>query len=292
MLGLTQCVLGELDQAEASVRAALGPPGQRERPSANDSATGDGSATGAESPDRWNFASAALVLGRLLLDRGEGSRGQRHLATALRASQLAGARELALEARLELAGGQLAASGSPYADRPTQPTDELDHIIADLRSVLDEAQALQLGTMACRARILMSMALVEQAASSATQPADAREAFALAREALVVADRQGLELYGAVARRAVGSALTQLGYWSQGSAQFEESVSKLAQLGARVELTRTLLAAAHAEYRYVKQPRIVEMRARLGRALKLAAELGLDGDRATATAGLQAMVGR
>src|SRR5438093_6797811 len=127
------------------------------------------------------------------------------------------------------------------------------------------------------------MALFDRATSTpATQAADAREAFALAREALVVADRLGLGLHGAVARRAVGSALTQLGYWSQGAAQFDESASKLEQLGARIDLTRTLLAAAHAEYTHANPPRLIEVRARLHRALSLAEALGLDGYRAAA----------
>jgi class 3 adenylate cyclase/tetratricopeptide (TPR) repeat protein len=287
-LGLVQCAIGELRQAEESVRSALTPPDHSERGADDDSQATDALGRGAESLDRWNLACAAIVLGRLLVDRGEGSRGERHLSGALRASQQTGARELAIEARLEIADYHLTTGWNPRTGRSSLASDAVDQTIVDLRTLLDEAQALQLGALACRARSALSVAFFKRAGSNNAHDSDARESFALAREALVVADRVGLELYGAVAQRAVGSALTRLGYWSQGAAQFDESASKLERLGARVELTRTLIAAAGAEYTHASPPRIVEVRAKLTRAWQLANELGLEGDRAAAEAGLQA----
>jgi len=284
MLGLAQCSLGALRDADESIRAALATARAGvQLATANIQLAPDASADpmGSQEPaDRWNLAYAALAHGRLLLSRGQVSRGRQHLRRALRTAERAGARELAQEIKLELASSSFAA-GNP-ASRSSASVKALDTVIDDARSVLETARALDLACLACSARTVLSMALVERANAPTALSTDAREAFDMSREALVLADRLGLRLQGALARRAVGLALLQLGFVSHGSAQFNEVVAELERIGARTELVRTLVLAARAEYMHSRDLDKTGLRAKLARAVELADALGLEGDRLAA----------
>jgi class 3 adenylate cyclase/tetratricopeptide (TPR) repeat protein len=276
-LGMIQRALGALDDAEQTVRNAL------ERPGPTVSA---GAAVASRQPaaaqwrHRWALASAALVLGRLRLDRGDATRARRHFASAFRAAEALAAREMALEARVEL--GNLEAS-SPTS---TQTPESLARVLDELRSVLDAALALELRPLACRTRIVLGTVLCSEAAmvspASSSAPARSREAALLARDALVHARSLGLKIESAGARQLLATALAQLGYWPQAAREFDTATAELEQLGAKVDLVRALIASAGVEHRFGPPAHPDSVRSRLTRAAQLAETIGLSQDREVA----------
>src|SRR5262249_55526097 len=141
-----------LDDAELTVRRALEVPDSVVVPAAS---LGAGQPAATRSRHRWTLASAALVLGRVRLDRGDALRARRHFASAFRTAETLAAREMALEARVEL--GSLEA----FAMMQTGPVsaDALDHVLDELRSVLDAALALELRPLACQTRVALGAVL-------------------------------------------------------------------------------------------------------------------------------------
>jgi class 3 adenylate cyclase/tetratricopeptide (TPR) repeat protein len=236
LLGLIQCELGELDNAEASVRQAITP----------------------SSPaDRWTRANAGLILGRLLGGRGEVSRARRHMIDALGSAEISGARELALELTLEL------------ADPSAIEADET------IRSVLEVALARELQPVACRAQVRLASTLSTRAMLSNSASADVRQALKLAREATIQSRELGLELLESLARRVLAQVLTQIGHWPRAAREFEAAAVIQERLGATVELVRTLVAGCQAEYAHAVSPRVQKLRTDLARASELAAAVGL-----------------
>jgi adenylate cyclase len=275
-LGVIQRALGALDDAERTVRNALDQP----EPSAVAGApVASGQPAAAHWRHRWTLASAALVLGRLRLDRGDPTRARRHFASAFRAAEALAAREMALEARVEL--GSLEASSPTSARTP----ESLTRVLDELRSVLDAALALELRPLACRTRIALGMVLCSEAAASAEKssaPARSREAALLARDALVQARSLGLKLQSAAARQLLATALAQLGYWPQAAREFDTVTADLEQLGATVDLVRALIAYAEVERQFGTPARPETVRAQLARAAQLAGSIGLPQDRQVA----------
>ncbi|MBV9602471.1 MAG: FHA domain-containing protein [Chloroflexi bacterium] len=257
-LGLVQNALGELDGADAAVRNAVARKDRSEPPHLS------------HWRDRWTLASAALVLGRLRLDRGDAPRARRHLASALHAAEAIAARELGLEARLEL--------GVVQSATPSSAGGAIDEV----RSVLDAALALELRPLACRARVVLGSLLCARGGADAANPGRAREAAMVARDGLVQARSLGLKLHASGARRVLATALAQLGYWPQSQREFDAVVADLEQSGATLELVRTLIAFAEAEYSCAPSPRLTEVRARRARAAQLAQAIGLPLDRPSA----------
>jgi class 3 adenylate cyclase/predicted ATPase len=253
-LGLVQDMLGELHEAEESVGSALTYKGRTATPMAS---TSGPQPNLSRWRDRWTLASAAAVLGRIRLDRGDTIRARRHLLSALQTAEAIAARELALEARLEL--------GAVETMRPNVVEDA----VSELRSVIDAALALELRPLACRARIVLGATLCGRGA------ANAREAAVVARDALVQARALDLKLHAASARRVLATALAELGYWPQSEREFELALTDLERIGARVELVRTLDAFSEAEYLYAPSPRVPAVRARRARATQLAQTIGL-----------------
>jgi adenylate cyclase len=291
-LGVIQGTRGELDDAEQTVRNALDQP---DPPTTSAASLTTSLATGRPAAPhwrhRWTMASAALVLGRLRLDRGDPTRARRHFATAFRAAETLAAREMALEARVEL--GSLEASFPTTALTP----ESLKRVLDELRSVLDAALALELRPLACRTRIVLGAALCSHAdmqpsgATPATAAAQAREAAVLARDALVQARSLGLKLQTAGARRVLATALAQLGYWPHATREFDTVTAELEQLGATTDLVRALIAYATAEQRAgADRAHPTDVRSRLVRAAQLAESVGLPHDHQAAV-GLLSAVG-
>lgn len=269
-LGLVQNLLGELVQADESVSSALA---QRGRTVVTATSVARPQPHRSRWRDRWTLASAALVLGRLRLDRGDVARARRHLSNALRSAESIAAREMALEARVELAVVEVSLA------RSTGSEASLDAATGELRSVLDAALALELRPLACRARIVLGSMLCARGAVEPSNPAYVREAALSARDALVQARALGLKLHAASARRVLATALAQLGYWPRSAHEFESLVTDLEQYGAKVDLVWTLLAFAEAEISYADSPHAHEVRSRRARAAHLAQEIGLLHDR-------------
>jgi tetratricopeptide (TPR) repeat protein len=247
-LGLVQNMRGALHEAEELVGNALTHKGRAQTLST--------SASG-RWRDRWTLASAAAVLGRIRLDRGDTLRARRHLSSALQTAEAIAARELALEARLEL--------GIVHATQ----SNSVEEAVHELRSVVDAALALELRPLACRARIILGSMQCGRGA------ANAREAAVVARDALVQARSLDLKLHAASARRVLATALAQLGYWPQSEREFEAAAADLEHFGATVELVRTLDAFSEAEYLCAPSPRVPEVRARRARAAQLAQTIGM-----------------
>jgi hypothetical protein len=133
------------------------------------------------------------------------------------------------------------------------------------------------------------MALCERARSEPASASDARDAIDQARTALVTSDEQGLRLVRAMAIEAIGCALIRLGHGPKGIAQLHNAAVAMEKLGARVDLARALLRAARAQYASGTHASVAAAGATLDRARKLIEEVGLDGERATASS-LQAML--
>jgi tetratricopeptide (TPR) repeat protein len=283
-LGVIQRALGALDDAEQTVRNALEQPELRVAAGAP---VASGQPAAAHWRHRWTLASAALVLGRLRLDRGDPTRARRHFASAFRAAEALAAREMALEARVEL--GSLEAS-SPTT---TQTAESLTRVLDELRSVLDAALALELRPLACRTRIALGVVLCSEAALAASpgsaSNARAREAALLARDALVQARSLGLKLQSAGARQVLATALAQLGYWPQAAREFDTAVTELEQLGAKVDLVRALIAYADVERQFGAPAHPDSVRSHLAQAAQLAGSIGLSQDRQNALGLLSAL---
>jgi class 3 adenylate cyclase/tetratricopeptide (TPR) repeat protein len=239
LLGLVLCAMGEVDEAEASVRRAV---------------------KAGRVGDRWNRAVAGLVLGHLLGIRGETGRARRHIHEAIASAESSGARELALELDLELAR-----------------VDEVgvDH----LRSLVDTAHARQLEPVACRARVQLAEALLARGQLGDTVDADAREALKVAHEAARQARVAGLALHEALARRSLGQALAVTGNWSHAEREFEAAAAIQERQGARLELVRTLIAASHAEYTQAISPRADHLATQLARSCEMAEQIGMGPER-------------
>ncbi len=284
-LGVIRGTRGELNDAEQSVRNALDRPDLHVMRAA---AVPTGRLAAAHWRHRWTLASAALVLGRLRLNQGDPTRARRHFASAFRAAETIAAREMALEARVEL--GSLEASFPTSALTP----ESLSRVLDELRSVLDAALALELRPLACRTRIVLGAVLCSNAAtqspSAALAAAQPREAAVLARDALVQARSLGLRLQSAGARGLLATALAQLGYWPQAVREFDTVTVELEQLGATVDLVRALIAYAVAERRFGSPVRLADVRSRLARAAQLAEGIGLPQDHRAAL-GLLSAVG-
>jgi class 3 adenylate cyclase/tetratricopeptide (TPR) repeat protein len=253
LLAQVDCLRGDFQQAERYLRGAL---------ELTDAA-------GAH--DRWSLANAALAFGRLLGTQGEASRAQRHLNTAYHAAEAAAARELALEARLELDLLQVSRL------RARETAYELAVVIDDMRTVLDSALALELAPLACRVRAALALVSCSRAISG--NSGYAREAVALAQEAVSQSRTLGLHLYLAAARRVLATALALSGDWSIAAAEFDGAARDLQDSGAMVDLVRALIEWARAESAHAPQPDHSALRARLDRAIRLAETLGLREDR-------------
>jgi tetratricopeptide (TPR) repeat protein len=176
--GLVTGALGELLPALEVVRSALarcGPTG-----------------------DPWNLARGAAAVGELLVNRGQTTRGAGHLSRALRVAERIGARELALEARVELARANVT------GDATVDP-----QVLNELRSLIRSAAALELDPLVCRARLVLSNGLSRSLPKDTTDPVARREAIAPAEEALGLARRRGLGLYEGLARRALEVGLPE-----------------------------------------------------------------------------------
>jgi hypothetical protein len=272
-LGVVQNTLGDLPAAERSVHDALD---QMARVATLANSAGTARPRVSRWRHRWTLASAALVLGRLRLDHGDGVRARRHLSSAFHTAEAIAAREMALEARVELAALQAALA------TPTLSPESLHGVVGELRAVLDAALALELRPLACRARIELGSILCSAATVESSNPAQAREAAVLGRDALVQARSVGLKLQTSGARRVLAMALAKLGYWPTAEREFELALTELEQIGARVELVRTLIAYADAEASYSPTSRVAEVRARVTRAAELAEAIGLPRDRLAA----------
>jgi tetratricopeptide (TPR) repeat protein len=285
MLGSVYIALGRLADAEGSIRRALGLAGQQapadSHPHAVSTIDAARPATGPESPPRWILASAELAYGRLLVYRGQHARAARHLRSAHRTTQRAGARELAQAARLALAGLAVERARRATPAEAAATRGALDAAIDEARSVIEVAQALELVCLECSARTLLSVALAERASASGAQRSDGEDAAAQAREALATAETLGLRLHSALARRALGLAFVRTGDVGQAAAQLDEAAAVLEHLGARAELARTLVLAVRAEYAAPRSNR-TQLRAKLARAIELGEALGLDDDRLAA----------
>jgi hypothetical protein len=83
----------------------------------------------------------------------------------------------------------------------------------------------------------------------------------------------------------------RLDHPSRAAEHLELAAAQLEQLGARVELVRTLVDAARDELAHARAPRIGELRGKLARAIQLADALGLATDRSAAEQLLAALHG-
>jgi class 3 adenylate cyclase/tetratricopeptide (TPR) repeat protein len=264
LLAHVDALRGEFQHAERLLRSALGSVDVADRTSP------------VGPPDRWSLANAALAFGRLLADQGDTTRAQRHLNSAFRAAEAVAARELALEARLELDLLQVSRlMGRELAY-------ELAVVVDDLRAVLDSALALGLAPLTCRVRTALAMALCSRPIGDPADTGYAREAVGLAQEALNHSGALGMHLHIAAARRVLATALARLGRWSSATAEFEEAAHELQEAGAVVELLRALIEWARAEAMYTSPPDDAKRRARLERSVQLADTLGLGSDREVA----------
>jgi class 3 adenylate cyclase/tetratricopeptide (TPR) repeat protein len=242
LLGLILCEMGEPDEAEANVRRAL---------------------TAGPVTDRWNRASAGLLLGRLRRMQTDTSRAIRHVQEALAAAEAAGARDLALELNLELAS--------------------LNEARVDfIRSLIDAALARQLEPIACRARIQLAETLCARALSGDARDEDQREALRIAHQAALQSRGMGLTLHEALARRVLGQVLAQSGHWSHAAREFEAAATIQEERGATVGMARTLMAACQAEYSYASAPRTELLRAQLARVCDIAERIGMNPEREAA----------
>jgi tetratricopeptide (TPR) repeat protein len=264
LLARVDSLRGEFQRAERSLRSALGSVDVADQMSAT------------SPPDRWSRANAALAFGRLLADQGETTRAQRHLNSAFRAAEAAGARELALEARLELGLQQVSRL------RGRELAYELAVVVDDLRAMLDSALALGLSPLTCRVRTALATALCSRPIGDSADAGYAREAVGLAQEALNQSGALGLHLHVAAGRRVLATALARLGHWSSATAEFERAAHELEEAGAVVELVRALIEWARAEAVHGSPPDAAKLRPRLVRCVRLADTLGLDNDREVA----------
>ena len=206
-------------------------------------------------------------------DRGDRAPARRHFSSALQTADYIAAREMALEARVELAAlyASVAASSAP----PESFTAAID----DLRSALDAALALELRPLACRARAVLGAMLCARGSAEPPGSPEAREAAVSARDGLVQARSLGLKLHAAAAQRVLAIALAQLGYWPPAAREFDSVVADLEHSGATVELIRTLIAYAEVERAHGSPPREADVRARVVRAQQLAETIGLAPER-------------
>jgi tetratricopeptide (TPR) repeat protein len=174
----------------------------------------------------WVFANAEILLGRVLIERGNLERGRAHFTEALAIAQRIGAREVALTARVRLADATLAAG------RPAEAAEQA-------REVATAADALNLRPLLYDAQAVLTAALVELGSSD--------EAAELARECVVRARSQRLRVHEAINRRALGLALVHLGDSSQGRKHLDTAAEVFERIGAQIELARTLRAIAQVE---------------------------------------------
>jgi tetratricopeptide (TPR) repeat protein len=269
-LAVIQSALGQATAAELSIRAALDQVGR--------AAT---TTTSAANPQprvthwrpRWLLASAALAQGRLRMDRGDRAPARRHFTSALQTADFIAAREMALEARIELADLH-----ATFASSAAEP-ESVGTAIEDLRSALDAALALELRPLACRARVVLATLLCARRAAEPATSTQLRDAAVLARDALVQARALGLKLHAAAAQRVLAIALAQLGHWPQAAREFDSAAADLEHSGATVELIRTLIAYAQAERAQGSPPHNADVHARLIRAQQLAESIGLAPER-------------
>jgi class 3 adenylate cyclase/tetratricopeptide (TPR) repeat protein len=204
----TYYALGEVDEAMRAVEETL--------------AFGDSPAT----KDRHVLLSAEVLMGRMLIDRGEIDDGRGHLDDALARAQRIGAREVVLAARLNLGHALLAAGRDAEA-------------ATLVRSVLAGAEASKLRPMACEAQALLSATLLRTGGSA--------EAGEIAREAVVRARTLHLPNHEAIGRRALGLALIATGDAAQGRRHLEAAATAFEQMGAQLEHAATLRALADLE---------------------------------------------
>ena len=146
-LGLIQNALGESADAELSIHrhstTSAAPQPARAPPSR---ASRTGGIAGCWPAQPWCRAACGWI-------RGDRAPARRHFSSALQTADYIAAREMALEARVELAAlyASVAASSAP----PESFTAAID----DLRSALDAALALELRPLACRARAVLGAML-------------------------------------------------------------------------------------------------------------------------------------
>jgi adenylate cyclase len=265
-LGRTRYALGDVDAAMRIVDETLllgGSPAKNEAPEvANlpDAEPVDDLAR-SDPRDRWSFASAEVLLGRMSLERGLIGRGRGYLDKALVRAQHIGAREVVLLARLCLGHAALSAG------RPAEAAEQA-------RTLMAAAEVLKLRPLVCEAQALLSATLVQTGGFA--------EAAEVAREAVVRARTLHLPMHEAVGRRALGVALVRTGDAVQGRRHLEAAAAAFEQMGARIDWAKTLLVLAELESNTENLADTTTLRARLKQVVELATSLRLDGDRAVA----------
>jgi hypothetical protein len=215
-LALTRYLLGDVETATRSLEQTLvvgGAEAEQAHPR-----------RGPKAHDRWIFVSAEVLLGRILVERGLVERGRTYLDDALERAHRIGTRELGLEARLELAKADLAAS------RQT-------NVVELARSLIASAEESKLRGLVCAGQALLSAALLQIDASA--------EAADIARESVVRARTLHLTFYEAVGRRALGLALARTGDLVQARKHLEAASASFKQMGAQFDWTRTADLLAH-----------------------------------------------
>jgi class 3 adenylate cyclase/tetratricopeptide (TPR) repeat protein len=266
-LGLVCYALGDVDAAVRIVEETLllgGSPAKSDAPDAANLAEGEPVDDGArrDPQDRWSYVSAAVMLGRVLLERGLIERGRGYLSDALVHAQRIGARELVLVARMWL--GYAAHS----AGRPVEAAELA-------RAVIAATEAMKLRPLVCEAQALLSTTLMQTGGFA--------EAAEVARESVVRARTLHLPLHEAVGRRALGLALVNTGDAAQGRKHLEAAAAAFDRMGARIDWTKTLLVLAQVESRpEVRLADAAPLRARLKEVVDLTTSLRLDADRAVA----------
>jgi hypothetical protein len=264
--GQVSYALGDVDAAMRTVEQTLllgGSPVATEAPDAAHLSEAEpvGELERRDPRDRWNYVSAEVLLGRILLERGLIGRGRGYLDDALVRAQRIGAREVVLVARLWLGHGALAAG------RPVEAAEQA-------RTLMAAAEVLKLRPLVCEAQALLSATLVQTGGFA--------EAAEVAREAVVRARTLHLPVHEAVGRRALGVALVRTGDGVQGRRHLEAAAAAFEQMGARIDWAKTLLVLADLESNAEEGGDAAMLRARLKQLVDLATSLRLDGDRAVA----------
>ncbi|HET6318740.1 MAG TPA: adenylate/guanylate cyclase domain-containing protein, partial [Chloroflexota bacterium] len=140
--------------------------------------------------DSWIFASAELLLGRMLLERGNLERATKYFDDALVRGERIGARAVTLVARMRQAHAALALGRGPEA-------------VNTARAAVAAASALKLRPLVSEIQAVLAAALL--------RVGELTEAAEVAREGVVGARTLHLPIHEAVCRRLLGVALGRAG---------------------------------------------------------------------------------
>jgi class 3 adenylate cyclase/tetratricopeptide (TPR) repeat protein len=264
-LGLTCYTLGDTSAAVAALESCLrsdGPRNDEELPPPIVDDAGDIDERRRWDPrDSWIFASAELLLGRMLIERGNVERATKYVDDALVRGERIGARAVTLVARMRQAHAALIVGRGPEA-------------VNTARAAAASAAALKLRPLVCEIQAVLAAALL--------RVGELAEAAEVAREGVVGARTLHLPIHEAVCRRLLGVALGRAGQRVQGLRHLDAAANVFKERGARIELTKTLMAMAELELSTGHPANAEDLRAQLRQIVDMAASLRLDADRASA----------